>query len=307
MAIASVNAQMNGQLYNLTKDEESGLWETPMTAPGATSRNENGGYYNVLVTATNQAGTSAQSDGTILEGLQLYVKETVPPTISIIAPSNGAYVTNNKAEHTFILTDEAGGSGIDIASIVIKQDGTAVTASSWTFTASAEENGSPTRIVTVKYTHTNTLSDGKHTVTVDCMDKDGNPATQAETQYTVDTVPPALNVAYPPDNFITNLAEIGISGTTNDITSSPVSVTVQINNGDIMSVVVLDDGSFETTVTVQEGASLIKVTATDAAGKQSVVEKTVVLDTTIPEIRSAVITPNPADTGKTLLLTVEVE
>lgn len=307
MAIATVNAQTNGQLYNLSKNADTGLWQAPMTAPGATSRNQNGGYYNVLITATNQAGTSAQSDGTILSGLQLFVKETVPPAISILVPSNGAYVTNNKAECTFVLTDESGGSGIDPTSIIIMQDGTKVNASTWTYTATAEENGAPTRIVTVKYTPATSLTDGTHTITVDCKDKDGNSAPQATTQYIVDTVPPALNVSAPPDNYITNLAELTIVGTTNDLTSSPVTVIIQINHGSNIPVVVLDNGSFEHTITLREGASLITVTATDAAGKQSVVEKTVVLDTTVPEIRSAVITPNPADTGATLLLTVEVD
>lgn len=307
MAIATVNAQMNGQLYNLSKDAESGFWEATMTAPGATSRHQAGGYYNVLITATNQAGTSAQADGTTLQGLQLVVKETVAPTITIIAPTNGAYVINNQAEATFILTDELGGSGIDTESIVINQDGKDVPESAWTVTSQSEEGGSATRVVTVKYTPATPLSDGSHTITIDCNDLDGNPATQATTTYIVDTVPPALNVTAPPDNFITNIAEIPIAGTTNDLTSSPVTVTVQINTGDVIPVVVLPDGTFETTVTVAEGASLITIKATDAAGKFSVIEKTVVLDTTVPEIRSAVITPNPADTGETLLITVEVE
>lgn len=307
MAIATVNAQMNGQLYNLSKDAESGLWGATMTAPGATSRHQEGGYYNVLVTATNYAGTSAQADGTTLQGLQLVVKETVAPTITIIAPTNGAYVINNQAEATFILTDELGGSGIDTGSIVIKQDGVEAPTSSWTVTSQGEDGGSSTRVVTVKYTPATPLSDGSHTITIDGSDLDGNAATQATTTYVVDTVPPALNVTSPPDNYITNLADIPIAGTTNDLTSSPVTVTIQINTGNPIPVVVLPDGSFETTVTVEEGASLITIKATDAAGKFSVIEKTVVLDTTVPEIRSAVITPNPADTGETLLITVEVE
>ena len=47
--------------------------------------------------------------------------------------------------------------------------------------------------------------------------------------------------------------------------------------------------------------------ATDAAGKVSTVTRNVTLDTSVPQIVSAGITPNPADAGATGTITVVVQ
>ena len=48
------------------------------------------------------------------------------------------------------------------------------------------------------------------------------------------------------------------------------------------------------------------VTAKDAAGKTTSVTRNVTLDTSVPQIVSAAITPNPVDAGQTMLISVEV-
>lgn len=47
MAIARVKAVLNVQTYNLTYDAASGTYKATVTAPGSTSYNQAGGYYNV--------------------------------------------------------------------------------------------------------------------------------------------------------------------------------------------------------------------------------------------------------------------
>ena len=47
MAIKTVKATINGQTYDLTLNSASGKWEATITAPGKTSYNLAGGYYNV--------------------------------------------------------------------------------------------------------------------------------------------------------------------------------------------------------------------------------------------------------------------
>ena len=47
--------------------------------------------------------------------------------------------------------------------------------------------------------------------------------------------------------------------------------------------------------------------ATDAAGKVSTVTRNVTLDTSVPVIKSATITPNPVDAGATMVIAVEIE
>lgn len=300
MAIKTVKATINGQTYDLALNSSTGKWEATITAPGKTSYNQAGGYYNVSVVATNEAGTSGSADATTIDGLKLVVKETVAPVITIVSPTNGAYVTNSKQPVVFTVVDEAGGSGVDISSLVVKLDSKAVDAAALTSTAIT--NG-----YSVTYTPAAALADGAHTVTIDCKDNDGNAATQKSTSYTIDTVPPTLNVTSPAEGLVTATSSVTVAGTTNDATSSPVTITISLNGEDQGAVTVGANGSFSKTVTLAEGSNTIIVKAKDAAGKESTVTRNVTLDTSVPKIKSATITPNPVDTGATMVISVTIE
>lgn len=300
MAIKTVKATINGQTYDLTLNSASGKWEATITAPGKTSYNLAGGYYNVSVEATNEAGTKGSADASTVDGLKLVVKETVAPVITIVSPTAGAYVANSKQPVVFNITDETGGSGVDISTLVVKQDGTAVAAANITHTAIA--NG-----YSVTYTPSAALSDGSHTVTINCKDHDGNAAAEKSTTYTVDTVPPTLNVTSPADGLITATSSVTVAGTTNDATSSPVVITISLNGTDQGTVAVGTGGTFSKVVTLREGSNTIIVKARDSAGKESSVTRTVTLDTSVPKITAATITPNPVDTGKTMVISVTIE
>ena len=300
MAISTVRAQVNGTWHTLTYNSSTGKYEATITAPGATSFNQSGGYYNVKVEATNTAGTVGTADGGTISGLRLVVRERVAPVITILSPSGGAYVSNSKQPVVFTVVDEAGGSGIDLSSLVVKQDGTAV--ASTTISTTAITNG-----YSVTYTPATALSDGSHTVTLSVSDNDGNAAAQKTTTYTVDTVPPTLNLSSPVDGLITATASLNISGTTNDATSSPVVIAVKLNGVDQGSVTVGSNGSFSKTITLANGSNTIEVTATDAAGKVSSVTRTVTLDTSVPKVVSATIAPNPVDAGATMIISVVID
>lgn len=300
MAIKTVKATINGQTYDLTLNSASGKWEATITAPGKTSYNLAGGYYNVSVEATNEAGTKGSADASTVDGLKLVVKETVAPVITIVSPTAGAYVANSKQPVVFNIVDETGGSGVDISTLVVKQDGTAVAAANIAHTAIT--NG-----YSVTYTPSAALSDGSHTVTINCKDHDGNAAEEKSTTYTVDTVPPTLNVTSPADGLITAASSVTVAGTTNDATSSPVVITISLNGTDQGTIAVGTGGTFSKVVTLKEGSNTIIVKAKDAAGKESSVTRTVTLDTSVPKIKTATITPNPVDTGKTMVISVTIE
>ena len=300
MAIKTVKATINGQTYDLTLNSASGKWEATITAPGKTSYNLAGGYYNVSVEATNEAGTKGRADASTVDGLKLVVKETVAPVITIVSPTAGAYVANSKQPVVFNITDETGGSGVDISTLVVKQDGTAVASANITHTAIT--NG-----YSVTYTPSAALSDGSHTVTINCKDHDGNAAAEKSTTYTVDTVPPTLNVTSPADGLITAASSVTVAGTTNDATSSPVVITISLNGTDQGTIPVGTGGTFSKVVTLKEGSNTIIVKAKDAAGKESSVTRTVTLDTSVPKIKAATITPNPVDIGKTMVISVTIE
>lgn len=299
MAIQTVQANVNGTWHTLTYNDSNGRWEATITAPGATSFNQPGGYYNVQVRATNTAGTEGTADGSTVDGLRLVVKETVAPVITITSPTNGARVTNSNQPVTFTVVDEAGGSGVDLDSVVVKLDGSAVSAGE--VTHSAVTNG-----YSFTYTPASPMGDGSHTVTVDASDNDGNAAEQKSTTFTVDTVAPSLNVTSPTDGLVTNNASLTVTGTTNDATSSPVTVTIQLNSQDQGAVTVESSGSFSKALTLANGANVIVVTSTDQAGKSTSVTINVTLDTSVPQIVAATITPNPVDAGKTMVISVQI-
>ncbi len=300
MSISAVRAQVNGTWYTLTYDSASGAYKATITAPGQTSFNQSGGYYNIKVEATNDAGTTGSADGATLPGLRLVVKETIAPTITILSPSDGAFVANNKQPVVFNIVDEAGGSGINLSSLQVKQDGTIVAAANIKTTAIT--NG-----YSVTYTPAAALSDGSHTVTVDVSDNDGNAAAQKSTTYKVDTVPPVLNVTAPGDGLVTATASLTVSGKTNDATSSPVTITISLNGTDQGALTVASDGSFSKAIALAEGSNTITITARDAAGKTSTVTKTAILDTSVPKISSVTITPNPVDAGATVIISVVID
>ena len=215
-------------------------------------------------------------------------------------PTSGAAVTNNKQPVAFTVVDEAGGSGINLSSLVVKQDSTTVASSAITTTAIT--NG-----YSVTYTPASALSDGSHTVTITVSDNDGNAAAAKSTTYKVDTVPPTLNITAPANALVTNNASLVVRGTTNDTTSSPVSVKITLAGTDQGSITVGTDGSFTKTLTLANGTNTIVITATDAAGKASSVTRTVTLDTSTPVVKSATITPNPVDAGASMVISVVVE
>lgn len=299
MAIQTVRAQVNGTWHTLTYNDDNGRWEATITAPGATSHNQPNGYYNVTVEATNTAGTQATASGTTMEGLRLVVKETVAPVITIVSPSNGARVTNSNQPVTFTVVDEVGGSGVDLDSVVVKLDGSAVSAGE--VTHSAVTNG-----YSFTYTPASPMGDGSHTVTVDASDNDGNAAAQKSTTFTVDTVAPSLNVTSPTEGLITNNASLTVTGTTNDATSSPVAVSITLNDADQGAVTVESSGNFSKAITLASGPNVIVVTSTDQSGKSTSVTRNVTLDTSVPQIVSATITPNPVDAGETMVISVQI-
>lgn len=303
MAIATVRVQINGMWTTLTYNSTSKAYEATITAPGTTSFNLSGGYYPVAIEATNTAGTTTRVDpssDTIGTALRLVVKETVAPVITITSPTSGARVVNNKQPVVFTITDAAGGSGVKLSSLVVKQDGTTV--ASGTITSTAITNG-----YTVTYTPAAALTDGSHTITVNVQDNDGNAATQKTTTFTVDTVPPVLNVSSPAEGFITNSTSVVASGTTNDATSSPVTLTQALDGGTAQAVTVASNGSFTKTWSgLTHGEHYIDFVAKDSAGKTSTVRRNFTVDTSSPVISSVTITPNPADTGETMVLRVVV-
>lgn len=303
MSIQSVQATINGQTYTLTYNASSGKWEATITAPGSSSYPLDGHYYPVALQAEDNAGNSATatvSHATVGNALKLVVKETVAPTITITAPTAGAYLTSNKPTITAQLRDND--SGVDISTLALQIDSST--------TAGNSDAGMTCTSVTggydISYTPQSALGDGSHTVKITVSDNDGNTSQQASITFKVDTVPPTLSITSPVDNLVTNKTSGTVIGTTNDETSSPVTISITLNGVDQGAVTVGSDGAFSKSITYGEGENVIVVTATDAAGKTSSVTRTVTINTKAPKFTAVEIIPNPVDAGETYVIKVTV-
>lgn len=300
MAVKTVQAVINGQTYNLTRNSGTGKYEATITAPNKSSYGQANHYYDVTIKATDDAGnvtTKNSSDATLGNSLKLYVKEKVAPTQTITYPTSSALITNNKPAITWEVKDSD--SGINPNSI-------GITINSGTKITSGITKTPITGGYRCSYTPASPLNEGSNVIKVDCADNDGNAATQVSVTFKVDTVPPTLNIISPVQGLITNKTTVTVKGTTNDATSSPVLVVIKVNEGEDISVTVGSDGSFTKDITLVEGNNTIKIIATDSAKKQTTVTRTVELDTKPPVFGAVTLTPNPVDSGKTFVISVEV-
>ena len=278
MAVKTAQYIFNGQAYNLTYNSTSGKWEATVTAPSKSSYNQPDHVLGGTVKATDEAGNTTtvdQSHATLGASLKLRVKEKTAPTITITSPSAGAYITNTTPTIEFQVKDTD--SGVNAGTIAVTVDGTVVS----TVTKTAIDGG-------YKCTCTSpTLKDGSHTISVKASDNDGNAAAAKTATFTVDTVPPTLQITAPSNDLITN--------------KKPVTVTV---SG--VTVTVGTDGTFTKDVTLVEGANTITIVAKDKAGKTTTVTRKVTVDTSAPVIKSVTLTRNPVDCGKTFIIAVEI-
>lgn len=293
MAIKSVKAIVNGTTTTLTYNSTTKKYEATLTAPAKSSYSQTGHYYGVQIIAQDEAGNSTtvdSSDATLGSKLRLTVKEKTAPVITISSPTASQLLTTNQPTISFTVTDNDSGVNPDTIELLI--DGSEISGITKTKATSG---------YSCSYKPSTALSDGSHTVVVKASDYDGNAATQKSVSFKIDTVPPELSVTSPADKLITNKSSVSVAGTTNDATSSPVTLTV---NGE--NVTVYDDGTFSTTVALEDGENTITVTATDGAGRTTTVTRTVTLDTKAPVISDVSLSPNPADVGATYVISVSV-
>lgn len=301
--ISTVKATINGQEYDLALNTSTGKYEAVITAPAKSSYPINDKhYYNVQIAAQDTAGNQTVADASdtkLGDSLKLVVKEKIAPVITIKSPTSGATLITNKPTITIEVTDND--SGVDTSTFkLVIDNGTEI----------AWQDGTATAITggyNWTYTPATALADGSHTIKADVSDNDGNAAVQKSATIKVDTVPPTLNISEPADGLWTNVKSGTVSGVTNDETSSPVTIVITVNGADQGAVTVAGDGNFSHNVTYTEGTNVVVVKATDSAGKESVVERTVNVNTVAPVIKSVTITPNPVSAGSTYTISVEVE
>lgn len=307
--VNSVVATINGLNVTLTEGS-GGVWSASTTAPNSTSYTLDPQYYNVQIVATDMAENATTidaSDATFGDDLKLVVKETTAPVISITAPTEGAYVATWPTMSA-TLTDS--GSGIDTSTIVVKKDGTTVPSSDYTVTVVSSSSTATvvSTEVLVTYTPTGTLESGNHTFTVDVDDNDGNSATSVTRNYVAITSAPTLSITTPSaDDTWTSDNTVTITGTSDLTGASGESITVTIDSGEAQTVTIGSTGAWEyTTTALSDGLHTFSVVATGLSGLTTTATRTINVDTVAPTITAVSVTPNPADNGATVLISVTV-
>lgn len=298
MAMKTVTLSLNGRTYTLTKDASTGKYKATITAPTKSSYSQTDHKYAMVLKAQDQAGnvmTIDKNNATFGAKMLLDVNEKVAPAIAVTKPSTGAYLTSQTVAIQFDVTDND--SGVASGTISLQIDSGSLITTGLTKTA-----------ITGGYRciYTATLADGAHTLKINAKDNDGNAATQKTVAFTVDTVPPELNLPSPAAGLITNKQTCVVSGTTNDATSSPCTVTIKLNGTDQGAVTVSASGEFSKSVTLKKGTNTILVRSTDKAGKYSEISRIVTYDPDAPVVNAIEITPNPVDAGAMFVITVDV-
>lgn len=298
MAMKSVTITLNGQVYTLTKDSSTGKYKATINAPAKSSYNQPEHVYAMVLKATDQANnitTIDTSNATFGAKMKLDVNEKIAPVITPSKPGAGAYLTSGSVQIQFDITDND--SGVNSGTISMQIDSQAAITSGLTKTAIT--NG-------YRCTYTATLTDGAHAIKINAKDNDNNAAVQKSVAFTVDTVPPALNLSTPSEGLITNKQSCPVTGTTNDATSAPCTVIIKLNDVDQGAISLGGDGSFSKNVTLAKGSNTIYVKSTDKAGKYSEVTRHVTYDPDAPVVHSVTITPNPVDAGVTFVIEAEI-
>ena len=302
MSISQVQAVIDGQTYPVALDSD-GYYTLDSNAPALSSIHQPGGYYNVQITLTDDAGNTTTldaADDTFGADLRLPVKEITKPTVAITYPSNDSR-TNTATQ----LRDND--SGIDPATLDLRINGGAkITQGAPGLTLTPAEGG-----YDLSYAVPEALPEGSTTISIGVSDKDGNAADPASITCTIAVTAPTISLSSPADGLITNQAAVQITGITSDDQLTSVTLTATVNGHDQGPVTVDGQtGAFAVTANpdhMQEGGNTIKVKVVDATGLEAEITRNVTLDTIPPRVTEIIGVTDPVVTGATFRIRIKAE
>jgi subtilisin family serine protease len=183
-----------------------------------------------------------------------------PPEFYALMPPPGSIINDNQPMMGASFIDN--GTGIDLSTVQMLVDGFNIT------------NLATITPGLVTWATPFLLTEGLHWVNVSAKDNFGN-YNSTEWSFTVDTIPPYLNVISPQDGLVTSSSSVRVEGFTE------VDADLRVNG---ISTVVLANGSFLRIQNLVEGPNPISVVATDPAGNSKSVDLTITMDTIPPPL-----------------------
>lgn len=227
------------------------------------------GVNSFTAVATNAEGV--RSEATVI-----FIRDTVPPAITITSPSDG-WVTSNP--------------NITVTGTV--DDPQATVRWGWAEPPIPVINGTFTTQVVLS-------KEGLNNIFITAVDPIWN-FSYAEVMITLDTIPPQINLTSPTEGLAVNSLTLNVTGTVTDETIE--TVTVAVNDGSPQALT-LTGTNFSGAVALVSGLNTLTLTATDKAGNTSRVSRSVLLDIGPPVI--AITSPvSGANVSGTISVTVE--
>ncbi|MFC1807881.1 hypothetical protein ACFL0T_05895, partial [Candidatus Omnitrophota bacterium] len=257
--------------------------QAQITVTGNNSPYTQAGEYTVTLTATDQAGNSAQSNTVIFtidrEGPVIIITSPLnntllnTPIITLEGTVDGVSFQEQRTlqEGQNTVTKEAADSlgNTSSTSITVTLDTQAPTITltqpttptnqNVTLSYATSDNISPPTAITVSGDNSPYTQAGEHTVTLTATDQAGNSAQSNRVIFTIDKTGPNIIITSPQDNTILNTPIITLEGT-------------------------VDGTPFQEQRTLIEGQNTLTKTAADPLGNTSSASITVTLDTIAPII-----------------------
>lgn len=294
--ITRAYAKYKGQQYNASYSSETQKWSVDIPSGSESSYSESNHTYPIELHAFDAAGNETimyATDDTYSDQLNIRVLEKTKPTATIVSPTQDSVLGSATQDIKMELSD-AGGSGLNMASVVFKVNNAQVTQGvSWS------DSGSK-KVCTYRATN---LSDGSNSVSLQVTDNDGNVSDIATVSFVISTQAPTLNVTTPTDNLLTNSNKVTVSGTAAAGSDAVTLAEVTINSEKVS---VGEGGAFSKEITLNEGANTITVIAKDNLGKTTTVTRRVTVDTKAPVISDVEAEATTINANGTIHLTFKV-
>lgn len=294
--ITRAYAKYKGQQYNASYSSETQKWSVDIPSGSESSYSESNHTYPIELHAFDAAGNETimyATDDTYSDQLNIRVLEKTKPTATIVSPTQDSVLGSATQDIKMELSD-AGGSGLNMASVVFKVNNAQVTQGvSWS------DSGSK-KVCTYRATN---LSDGSNSVSLQVTDNDGNVSDIATVSFVISTQAPTLNVTTPTDNLLTNSNKVTVSGTAAAGSDAVTLAEVTINSEKVS---VGEGGAFSKEITLNEGANTITVIAKDNLGKTTTVTRRVTVDTKAPVISDVEAEATTVNANGTIHLTFKV-
>ena len=293
--IARAYAVYKGEQYNASYSSGTQKWSVDIPSGSESSYSEDNHTYPIELHAFDAAGNETimyATDPTYGDQLNIRVLEKTKPTATIISPTQGSVLGSATQDIKMELQD-AGGSGLNMASVIFKVNNAQVTQGvSWT-----DQGGK--KVCTY---HATNLSDGSNSVSLQVTDNDGNVSDVATVSFVISTSAPTLNVISPTDNLLTNSNKVTVAGTAAAGSDAVTLASVKVNG----SSVPMSQGAFSTEITLQEGENTITIVAEDSIGKTTTVTRHVTVDTKAPVISDVEAEATTVDANSTIHLTFKI-